>query len=124
MMQDLWLGGDVRPWKKLLQDDERKGGPVRSRKKDDDIGSDMLKEMRRERDRNERKLARSGGGKKLKAVWKSTSVSGAPDNSSLKIGDDAADLARSSGEKASPRHRAGVASMGRTIQHVERAVKF
>ena len=62
----LWLGGDVRPWQKLLQDDERKGGPVRSRKKDDDIGSDMLKEMRRERDRNERKLARSGGGKKLK----------------------------------------------------------
>jgi len=62
----LWLGGDVRPWQKLLQDDERKGGPVRSRKKDDDIGSDMLKEMRRERDRNERKLARNGGGKKLK----------------------------------------------------------
>ncbi len=62
----LWLGGDVRPWQKLLQDDERKGGPVRSRKKDDDIGSDMLKEMRRERDRNERKLARSGGGKKLR----------------------------------------------------------
>ena len=63
---DLWLGGDVRPWKKLLQDDERKGGPVRSRKKDDDVGSDMLKEMRRERDRNERKMARNGGGKKLK----------------------------------------------------------
>jgi len=62
----LWLGGDVRPWQKLLQDDERKGGPVRSRKKDDDIGSDMLKDMRRERDRNERKLARSGGGKKLR----------------------------------------------------------
>ena len=61
----LWLGGDVRPWQKLLQDDERKGGPVRSRKKDDDIGSDMLKEMRRERDRNERKMARQGG-KKLK----------------------------------------------------------
>ena len=102
----LWLGGDVRPWKKLLQDDERKGGPVRSRKKDDDIGSDMLKEMRRERDRNERKLARNGGGKKLKAVWKSTSASGAF------LGDDAADLARSSGEEpASPRHRAGVASM-------------
>jgi hypothetical protein len=78
----LWLGGDVRPWKKLLQDDERKGGPVRSRKKDDDVGSDMLKEMRRERDRNERRLAK-GGGKKLKAVWKSTSVSDAPDNSSL-----------------------------------------
>ena len=46
-------------------------------------------------------------------VWKSTSVSGAPDNSSLShLGDDAADLARSSGEEpASPRHRAGVASM-------------
>ena len=40
-----------------------------------------------------------------RAVWKSTSASGF-------IGDDPADLARSSGEEpASPRHRAGVASM-------------
>ena len=39
------------------------------------------------------------------AVWKSTSASGA-------LGDDAAFLARLSGEEpASPRHRAGVASM-------------
>ena len=39
-------------------------------------------------------------------VWKSTSVSGAF------LGDDAAVLARSSGEETtSPRHRAGVASM-------------
>ena len=48
------------------------------------------------------------------AVWKSTSASGAPDNSSLQsfLGDDAAVLARASGEEpASPRHRAGVASM-------------
>jgi len=48
-------------------------------------------------------------------VWKSTSASGAPDNSSLLksfLGDDAAVLAPSSGEEpASPRHRAGVASM-------------
>ena len=50
---------------KALQDDERKGGRFgeeegrrhRERK---------LKEMRRERDRNERKLARGGGGKKLR----------------------------------------------------------
>ena len=42
----LWLGGDVRPWKKLAQDDERKGA-AGWQKKDDDIGSDMLKEMRR-----------------------------------------------------------------------------
>ena len=42
----------------------------------------------------------------LRAVWKSTNVSGAL------LGDDAAVLARSSGEEpASPRHRAGVASM-------------
>ena len=68
--RELWLGGDVRPWKKLLQDDERKGGPVRSRKKDDDIGSDMLKEMRR-RDRNERNGSKWGR-QELKAVWKST----------------------------------------------------
>ena len=48
------------------------------------------------------------------AVWKSTSASGAPDNSSLSpfLGDDVAVLAPSSGEEpASPRHRAGVASM-------------
>ena len=47
-------------------------------------------------------------------VWKSTNASGAPDNSSLShfLGDDVAVLARSSGEElASPRHRAGVASM-------------
>ena len=42
------------------------------------------------------------------AVWKSTSASGALSD----FGDDAAVLARSSGEEpASPRHRAGVASM-------------
>ena len=47
-------------------------------------------------------------------VWKSTSASGA-------IGDDAAVLARSSGEEpVSPRHRAGVASMAWRA----RAVKF
>ena len=54
-------------------------------------------------------LAIPGGSvlKMLAAVWKSTSVSGAPD-----LGDDAAVLALSSGkEPASPRHRAGVASM-------------
>ena len=45
-------------------------------------------------------------------VWKSTNASGGPDNSSLRFGDDVAVLARSSGEElASPRHRAGVASM-------------
>ena len=58
------------------------------------------------------------------SVWKSTSMSGAPDNSSLKpfLGDDAANkLAPSSGEEpASPRHRAGDDAM---IQH-ERTVKF
>ena len=43
---------------------------------------------------------------RLGTVWKSTSVSGAL------LGDDAAILARSSGEEpASPRHRAGAASM-------------
>ena len=42
------------------------------------------------------------------AVWKSTSASGAP----YFLGDDAAVVARSSGEEpASPRHRASVASM-------------
>ena len=48
------------------------------------------------------------------AVWKSTSVSGAPDNSSLShfFGDGVAVLARSSGkERAPPRYRADVASM-------------
>jgi hypothetical protein len=42
------------------------------------------------------------------------------------LGDDAAVLALSSGEKpASPRHRAGVASMAsRTTQRFGRAVKF
>ena len=50
----------------------------------------------------------------LISAGKSTSDSGAPDYSSLKsfLGDDAAVLARSSGEEpAPPRHRAGVASM-------------
>ena len=50
----------------------------------------------------------------LDPVWKSTSVSGAPRQFNTKsfLGDDAAVLARSSGEEpASPRHRAGVASM-------------
>ena len=57
-------------------------------------------------------------------VWKSISASGASF-----LGDDVAVLARSSGEEpASPRHRAGVASMAwrtsdATIQH-ERAIKF
>ena len=46
----LWLGGDVRPWQKLLQDDERKGGPVRSRKKDDDSGSDKSRSPRQTAD--------------------------------------------------------------------------
>ena len=47
------------------------------------------------------------------AVWKSTSVSGARQFFTKSfLGDDAADLSRSSGEEpASPRHRAGVASM-------------
>ena len=48
------------------------------------------------------------------SVWKSTSVSGAPDNSlntKSFLGDDVAALAPSSGEEpASPRHRAGIAS--------------
>ena len=44
-------------------------------------------------------------------VWKSTSATGAIFTKSF-LGDDAAVLARSSGEQpASPRHRAGVASM-------------
>ena len=44
-------------------------------------------------------------------VWKSTSASGVLFTKSY-LGEDAADLARSSGEEpASPRHRAGVASM-------------
>ena len=44
-------------------------------------------------------------------VWKSTSASGAPKTKSF-LGDEAAVLAPSSGEEpASPRHRAGVASM-------------
>merc|ERR1712093_313441 len=47
-----------------------------------------------------------------RAVWKSTSVSGAQFFTKSFLGDDAAVLARSSGEEpASPRHRAGIASM-------------
>ena len=46
------------------------------------------------------------------AVWKSTSASGAQFFTKSFLGDDVAVLARSSGEEpASPRHRAGVASM-------------
>ena len=48
----------------------------------------------------------------LEPVWKSTSVSGAQFFTKSFLGDDAADLTRSSGEDpASPRHRAGAASM-------------
>ena len=53
-------------------------------------------------------------GRKMPApVWKSTSVSGARQFFTKSfLGDDVAVLARSSGEEpASPRHRAGVASM-------------
>ena len=117
----MWLGGDVRPWRKLLQDDERKGGPVRSRKKDDDHGSDMLKEMRRERDRNERKLARNGGGKKLKAVWKSTSASGAPDNSSLS---HSSAMTRPTwlGRAARNRHRHAIEQASRRCRRMRRKI--
>ena len=48
----------------------------------------------------------------LGPVWKSTSVSGAQFFTKSLLGDVAVVLARSSGEEpASPRHRAGVASM-------------
>ena len=58
-------------------------------------------------------------------VWKSTSVSGARQFFTKSfLGDDMADLARSSGEEpASPRHRAGVASMAWRSTR-ERAVQF
>ena len=62
---NLWLGGDVRPWRKLLQDDERKGGPPRRKEKDGE--KDIMKDMRRERDQREARLSRAGAGvRKLK----------------------------------------------------------
>jgi len=62
---NMWLGGDVRPWRKLLQDDERKGAPPRRKEKDGE--KDIMKDMRRERDQREARLSRAGAGvRKLK----------------------------------------------------------
>ena len=79
---------------------------------------DDVADFRRELSRSRRTVATFSFGRNnavSEAVWKSTSASGAPDNSSLPksfLGDGAAALARSSGEgPASPRYRAGVASM-------------
>ena len=56
-------------------------------------------------------VARYWFSRAIAPAWKSTSVSGALFSKSF-LGDDATVLAPSSGEEpASPRHRAGVASM-------------